>query len=219
MANYHITFENDQNIMPLDEEEIIKNSGFMLDHFFENSELLGKSALGYCFKPNLTIGFDLYVCDNATIQEINRDYRQKNEPTDVISFALFADCKESRIIIDNQINLGQIVISAEKIIEQTTDRLISKISRHAELVSASHDLAIPKQVRDDVNQVDNFLEEFYFLLSHGILHLLGFDHKDEESLEFMLDIQKRMCGNAALSISDRDESPRLDEESVKNVKI
>jgi probable rRNA maturation factor len=170
MTNYQITLENDQNIVSLDEAEIITNSGFMLDYFFKNAQLLEKSVLDYCFNPGLTIGFDLYICDNAPIQQINNDYRQKNEPTDVISFALFADCKkEDRIIIDNQLNLGQIVISAERTIEQA--------------------------------QENEFLEEFYFLLAHGILHLLGFDHRDEDSLEFMLDIQKKMI------------------ESVKNVKI
>jgi len=110
----------------------------------------------------MTFGFDLYVCDNQTIQEINRDYRKKNHHTDVITFALFADCIESRMIVDNQINLGQIIVSAEKTVEQAKEN--------------------SKEV----------MEEFHFLLSHGILHLFGFDHKDEDSLEFMLDIQQKM---------------------------
>ncbi|MFA6989388.1 MAG: rRNA maturation RNase YbeY, partial [Candidatus Gastranaerophilaceae bacterium] len=283
MANYHITIENDQNIILLDEAEIITSSGFMLDYVFQtykchcggrsnpknnnqtpwvggiaplsvssldpqdinefserlcstempfNADKQVKEVLDYCFNLDLTVGFDLYVCDNSTIQQINSDYRQKNEPTDVISFALFADCKESRIIIDNQINLGQIVISAEKAVEQAKenninlqamqsepnsecgvhnnliDQLQPSARRYPELVSGSQDhamhsrvlrhckahssptMSLLKQVQHDVTIPDrpdqlhnnkDFFEEFYFLLSHGILHLLGFDHKDENS--------------------------------------
>lgn len=60
---------------------------------------------------------DATIVDNKAIQEINRDYRNKNCPTDVISFAFLDD--ESELVSSNIPNsLGQIIISYEKAEEQ-----------------------------------------------------------------------------------------------------
>ena len=194
MTKYNITLENDQNIILLNKQKIIENSSVMFNYFLKSPVLLENSALSRYFNPDLTIGFDLYICDNSAIQKINNDYRQKNEPTDVISFALFADCEESRIIANNQVNLGQIVISAEKIVEF----IISNKDEHKEKQSLQmgyHALRISHKQDFQSNIENEFRKEFYFILAHGILHLLGFDHKDENSLEFMLDTQKKMVEN------------------------
>ena len=99
---------------------------------------------------------------NDKIHEINRDYREKDKPTDVITFALFADSdEEERFIFDDEINLGEILISLDKTQEQAQ--------------SNDH----------------SFSEELFFLISHGIMHLLGFDHMSEKELEYMLDQQQK----------------------------
>ena len=62
--------------------------------------------------------------DNAAIQVINRDYRDKDQPTDVISFALEEETEEELpIIFDDEMpamprNLGDIMISVERAKEQ-----------------------------------------------------------------------------------------------------
>lgn len=101
--------------------------------------------------------------NNKEIQALNRNYRQQNNPTDVISFAL-QDSVEGEInIIDEEdipLALGDIVISVEKAEEQ------------AETYGHS------------------FERELAFLTIHGFLHLLGYDHKDKESEAVMLRKQK-----------------------------
>ena len=104
---------------------------------------------------------DILFCDNDFIHSVNKEYRNINAPTDVISFALFAD-NDKAMIIDNKINLGQIIISVEK---------------------------AESQAKEYNSTLEN---EILTLLSHGILHLLGIDHKDEDSLISMLEKQEKM---------------------------
>lgn len=85
---------------------------------------------------------------NDEIQEINQMYRQKNEPTDVISFPMETlEEGETEIFGANQPRiLGDIVISIEQAKEQAKEY--------------GHSLQ----------------RELGFLAVHGFLHLLGYDH-------------------------------------------
>ncbi len=58
------------------------------------------------------IRFDVSFCSDSTIQQINKDYRKKDKPTDVITFSLFYDDKQ-RLIYRKTADLGQIIISIE----------------------------------------------------------------------------------------------------------
>ena len=85
----------------------------------------------------------ILIVDDATIQEINRDYLDKDRPTNVISFAM-QEGEGSEVQPDL---LGDVVISAET------------------------------AARDAADAKTSFESELYFLLLHGILHLLGYDHE------------------------------------------
>ncbi|MFD2759454.1 rRNA maturation RNase YbeY [Lentibacillus juripiscarius] len=99
----------------------------------------------------------IFVNDRE-IQEINRNYRQQDRPTDVISFAMQESTDDEVAIIgeDLPLVLGDIVISVDKAIEQAEEY--------------GHSLE----------------RELGFLTVHGFLHLLGYDHmnKDEEAAMF-----------------------------------
>lgn len=112
------------------------------------------------------------MTDDNHIHEINREYRQKDRPTDVITFAIFADSPpEERFIFDNEINLGEIIISLDTALSQS---------------------------KDESHENKTFKDELYFLLAHGILHLLGYDHQDEETLKEMWTIQQEMINNLGI---------------------
>lgn len=104
--------------------------------------------------------------NNKEIQELNRNYRQKDQPTDVISFALQDPIEGEPHIIgeDLPLILGDIVISVDKIREQ------------AEKYNHS------------------FERELCFLAVHGFLHLLGYDHMTEEEEKSMFQKQERILG-------------------------
>lgn len=99
---------------------------------------------------------------NDAIQEINRTYRNKDVPTDVISFAM-EEMGEGEIeILDADIPtlLGDIIISVERTKEQAE--------------SYNH----------------SFERELCFLAVHGFLHLLGFDHATKEEEQEMFGLQE-----------------------------
>lgn len=105
--------------------------------------------------------FECSIVDLETIHKINKKYRKIDSPTDVISFA-FLDFKKlclNKIQNKNVINsIGEIYICYDKIIEQ------SKKYQHS------------------------FNRELCFLFTHGLLHLLGYDHikKHDENKMFSL---------------------------------
>lgn len=148
----------------LDIAKITNNAVSMTKAFLSDSSFVEKSCLqGYDFS---LLYFDIVFCDDKKIHEINKDYRNKDNPTDVISFAIFADSpKEERFIFDNEINLGEIIVSLDTTLKQAKD------SNHGK---------------------DSFIDELYFLIAHGILHLLGFDHQDEKTLSEMWKIQTKI---------------------------
>lgn len=103
------------------------------------------------------------IINNEEIQKINREYRKIDSPTDVISFALIDEVKDSKVPFE----LGDIFISYEKVIEQ------AKTYEHS------------------------LIREFAFLVTHGVFHLLGYDHIDKtdevimfEKQEYVLSILK-----------------------------
>ncbi|WP_186575821.1 rRNA maturation RNase YbeY [Aquibacillus kalidii] len=97
--------------------------------------------------------------DNKEIQIINRNYRQIDKPTDVISFALEEEGEGEIKVIGEEIPivLGDIIISVDKAQEQALEY--------------NH----------------SFERELGFLALHGFLHLLGYDHMQEDE-------EKRMFG-------------------------
>lgn len=162
--NIFIENEYEDFIENIDTAKLTKNAVSMTQFFLKNHDWVNESCLkNYECK---LLYFDVVLCNDNKIHEINREYREKDSPTDVITFAIFADSPENeRFVFDNEINLGEILISLDKTLIQAQD-----MSHHQH----------------------SFEAELYFLLAHGILHLLGFDHQDEKSLQKMWDIQQKM---------------------------
>jgi probable rRNA maturation factor len=100
-----------------------------------------KAAAKHDGLPDYEVG--LRLTTDAEIHELNRDYRKKNKPTDVLAFAQ----REGPAGKLHPELLGDIVISVD------TARKQAKKGLAAELLH---------------------------LASHGLCHLLGYDHRDDE---------------------------------------
>ena len=111
------------------------------------------------------------IVDNETIQEINKTYRGIDRPTDVISFAFLDDDENRDDDLHNEglIDLGEIYISLPKAIEQAQDY--------------GHSLE----------------RELDFLFVHGLLHLLGYDHMNEEDEKEMFALQETILTNKGVT--------------------
>lgn len=152
----NIFSENLHNKIVIDEKQAIDVAKSILDSVLSKKDILGASCLlGYNFK---SISFDILYCDSAKTHEINREYRGKDYPADIITFAIFADSEE-KFVFDDEINLGEIIISLDKVAENAEEKGIL------------------------------LEDELYFLVSHGIMHLLGFDHQTEEEYTFIIEAQ------------------------------
>jgi probable rRNA maturation factor len=108
---------------------------------------------------------------NERIQEINSEYRHKDNPTDVISFAMeeLGEGEVELIGVEMPRVLGDIIISVPKAKEQAEE--------------FGH----------------SFLRELGFLSVHGFLHLLGYDHMTESDEKVMFTLQKDILNEYGLT--------------------
>ncbi len=139
----------------------------------EQLELLEQLLQHAAKEENVPSGAEMSVTfvDNEKIREINREYRGKDAPTDVISFALEEMGEEEIEIIGADLPpvLGDIIISLPKAREQ------------AEQYGHS------------------FMRELGFLAVHGFLHLLGYDHETEEEEKVMFAKQEQLLQQFGLT--------------------
>ena len=99
---------------------------------------------------------DITIVDDEEIHQLNRDYRNVDRPTDVLSFALDEDDEDEPELMEGQTHLlGDIIISAETATRQAEE--------------FGHGLE----------------REIVYLAVHGLLHLLGYDHMVEEDKVIM----------------------------------
>lgn len=98
------------------------------------------------------------LCDDAVIHPLNRDWRGKDKPTDVLSFSQ-REGTPAPGVVDH---LGDIVISVETAARQAHER--------------GHSVA----------------DELRVLLVHGLCHLLGHDHEDDDEAEVMERLEREV---------------------------
>ncbi len=113
----------------------------------------------------------LTLTDNENIKIINNEFRSINAPTDVLSFPMLEFDEEGQIIDnefeydDDLIMLGDIVISLERAREQA--------------IEFGH----------------SFKREIAFLCAHSMLHLLGYDHIEEDEERIMNEKQENILNS------------------------
>ena len=95
----------------------------MLDLMLNMKELKSSSIFS---KDINKVRFDISFCNDKTIQEINRAYRDKDCPTDVITFSLFCD-DENSIIYRKTADLGQIIVTVDTAEKQAKISLENEI--------------------------------------------------------------------------------------------
>jgi rRNA maturation RNase YbeY len=143
-----INIQNKQRKFDIKNFKIEKKLNFLLD------------VLGY---KKYDLG--LLITTNKTIQNYNQTYRQKDKPTDILSFPYHPHLKAGEKIVVKQPedkNLGDMIISLE-------------------------------YVEKDAKNLDvTFLDRLDVLLVHGICHLLGYDHIIDADYLVMKEEEERL---------------------------
>ena len=126
---------------------------------------------------NVPYQISLLFVDNEEIREINRDTRGIDKATDVLSFPMldypqnkvfkevYKDTKFNEIYLDgDELVLGDMVLSLERAKEQS--------------IEYNH----------------SFNREVCYLVVHSILHLLGYDHMEDEEKKVMRKREEEILG-------------------------
>jgi probable rRNA maturation factor len=149
--------------------------------FIESEELSGRlmeladEAVNACLdylKCEYACDVSLSIVDNETIQSINKEHRQIDKATDVLSFPMVSWTKpcdyhyleQNYSLLMNpeteNILLGDIILSMDKVKEQ----------------AEAYEHSIER--------------EYAFLIVHSMLHLFGYDHMNEVEEKAMISMQK-----------------------------
>lgn len=133
-----ITLENDQDKLRISEE-------------LEKLLTAGLNVVARLHKLPVQTEVDITIVDDAEIHTLNRDYRNVDRSTDVLSFALDEESEEEPELVGGPEEhlLGDIIISAETAARQAEE--------------FGHGLE----------------REIVYLAVHGLLHLLGYDHMND----------------------------------------
>ena len=138
------------------EVEVFNETNEKLEEIDELSKLF-PFLLDYFNLDNVVCS--VIIVDNKKIHEINKEYRNIDRETDVISFAL----EDDETMPEDDIRvLGDIYISIDKAKSQAEEY--------------GHSLK----------------RELCFLMTHGFLHLLGYDHMKKEDEEIMFPLQEKI---------------------------
>ncbi len=139
-------------------------TSFSMEQFQKDAQKI-LSLMGYA-------DFDLGILltDNQAIQCFNRDFRSKDEPTDILSFPFHPDLKAGEKIVaesEDDKNVGDLIISLEYI----------------------------KDLCEQEHKTIN--EHLRTLLCHGICHLLGYDHYTESTDKIMKEKESWLAAKLA----------------------
>lgn len=139
-----ITLENDQDKI-------------VIDDALKSRLVAGLNAVARLHGLTEQTEVDITIVDDEEIHRLNREYRDVDRPTDVLSFALDEGGEDEPELLDalEEHLLGDIIISAETAQRQGEE--------------FGHGLT----------------REVVYLAVHGLLHLLGYDHMTEEDKVIM----------------------------------
>lgn len=113
---------------------------------------LAETPYGHLADGPLNIEVSIRLTDDAEVHILNRDYRQKDKPTNVLSFPMVQQDLLDGLANSNdgEVLLGDIVLAAETCLREAAEKAwpIGDYAQH--------------------------------LIVHGLLHLLGYDHETGE---------------------------------------
>ena len=148
----------------------------------ENEGIIEK-VLQKCFEVEKISSPSFYICVTLTnpenIRQINKEYRNIDKPTDVLSFPMFE--KEE---LDNLIEKEKKSNIEEGILQNILGDII---------------ISIPKVEEQAKEYGHSFEREFAYMLVHGFYHLRGYDHMTEEEKKQMREKEENVLSKLEIT--------------------
>lgn len=153
-----------------------------LEENIEFEEII-KKVIEQCFKEekleNSKLNISITLTTPENIRKINKEYRNVDNETDVLSFPIFEKEELDKKILNNKFEyediLGDIVISIKRVEEQ------AKEYGHS------------------------FERELSYMLVHGFYHLMGYDHIKEEDKLVMRSKEEKVLTKLGITREELDE--------------
>lgn len=108
------------------------------------------------------------IVGNTAIRRLNNEFRGIDKATDVLSFPNYDSLVDMKQSQEKNKYVGDLAISLDKV--------------HLQALEYGH----------------SFKREICFLFVHGLLHLIGYDHKDSESEKMMFSLQELILHEAGI---------------------
>lgn len=141
---------------------IINNKRWNTNSIFDNyikvvNDIISKTLefLQIKLPQDSQIEISVVLTDDKEIQAINKQYRNKDKPTNVLSFQIIQDDLESELKKQPHLLLGDIFISFD---------------------------TLKREAKEQGKSIQN---HFIHLFLHSFLHLLGYDHLEDDEAEQM----------------------------------
>lgn len=146
------------------------------DWFEQNRDLIARLA-GHVGHPEMEV--DLVLIDDATMARLNQEWRRKEGPTDVLSFSDLIPDPVPRFP-GGEFHLAEgLSLTGPSLPDDGERRTLGEIFLAPDFVD--------RRCRENSWSVT---AEFPMLIVHGMLHVVGWDHRDDEELKAMQDIEE-----------------------------
>lgn len=131
---------------------------------------------------NQQVMLTVLITDDAGIHEMNQQYRQQDKPTDVLSFPLL-----NAPLVEAPAEQLWAPVETEEEQQETPDFVTPP-----GMVTNLGDIVIswPTIERQAAQAGHSSIYEFLYLLSHGVLHLIGYDDHTEAGYHAMVTLQE-----------------------------
>lgn len=152
----------------------------------ENLEKDIESIIEYTLKEekvNIKYEISIIFVDNDEIREINKEMRNIDKATDVLSFPML-DYTKGNVFKDEY---------------TTTDKFSPSDFNEGSLVLGDMAISLEKALEQSEEYGHSFQREVCYLVVHSILHLLGYDHMEDEEKNIMRKREEEILGNFSIN--------------------
>ncbi|MBE5898165.1 MAG: rRNA maturation RNase YbeY [Lachnospiraceae bacterium] len=160
---------------------------FDFDYKKVANDVITKTLLHEQFKYDVEVS--ITFVNEESIRKINKEYRDIDNSTDVLSFPMIEYDSDYSRISERKEEMYDFLIDVIDIKNPDTDEIIL-----GDIV-----LCVPVIINQAKEYNHSILREYAFLIVHSMLHLLGFDHIEEDERIIMENKQNQILESLSIT--------------------